>query len=300
MLQTLDYPHILRALAEGSPLAMLDRLEMDRDAGVARGIKAVSMAEPFFQGHFPGSPIMPGVLQIGAMVQAASLLASGGTETNLHLVSLERAKFRKPVLPGALLRVEVKSTGTEESGALAFEGETVIDEGTACSVRFALAPQAAGVAPTCEMPAGEPFARLDVAGVSAVIPHRFPFLLLDGTNRYDDVAVGYKNVSGNDALLAGSRDGMFFEYLQVEAAAQAACVEALSLPESRDKLGYFMSIDKADFYRRVKPGERLDLLVDFELRGRFGSGEATGRVGDDTAFTAAMKFVLVPRQPEQA
>ena len=60
-------------LSEGPALTMLDRLELDISAGTASGVKAVSMGEPFYQGHFPGAPIMPGVLQVAAMVQAASI-----------------------------------------------------------------------------------------------------------------------------------------------------------------------------------------------------------------------------------
>jgi len=297
MAQTLSYEQIVCALLEGPPLVMLDALEIDPTAGTANGTKAVSIGEPFFQGHFPGTPIMPGVLQVAAMVQAASLLASEGGPVKVRLVSLERTKFRKPVSPGDVVQIEVKATGAEDSGALGFEGKTLLDGATACSARFSLADHAVCEPPACVMPEGDVREHVDTLGVMKIIPHRFPFLLLDGTNRYDGVAVGYKNISGGDALLVGAKHGSFFEYLQVEAAAQAACVEALSLPEAQGKLGFFMSIDKAEFFRQVGPGDRLEILVDFILRGRFGSGEATGQVAGKTVCHATMKFVLVPRPP---
>jgi len=297
MVQTLSYEQIVCALLEGPPLVMLDRLEIDPTTGTATGTKAVSIGEPFFEGHFPGTPIMPGVLQVAAMVQAASLLASEGGPVKLRLVSLARTKFRKPVSPGDMLQIEVKATGVEESGALGFEGKTLLDGAAACSATFALADHAVCEPPACVLPEGEMVEHLDTLGVMKVIPHRFPFLLLDGTKRYGALAVGYKNISGGDALLVGAKDTSFFEYLQVEAAAQAACVEALSLPESQGKLGFFMSIDKAEFFRQIGPGDRLEMLVDFKLRGRFGAGEATGQVAGETVFHATMKFVLVPREP---
>jgi 3-hydroxymyristoyl/3-hydroxydecanoyl-(acyl carrier protein) dehydratase len=123
--------------------------------------------------------------------------------------------------------------------------------------------------------------------------------LVDAADTYDGWMMGYKNVSGGDALLAGAKCASFFEYLMVEAAAQTACAEALSLPESQGKLGYFMSIDKAEFFRQAKPGDRLEMQVAMNMRGRFGTAEATGRVAGETVFQAAMKFALVDREQEQ-
>jgi 3-hydroxyacyl-[acyl-carrier-protein] dehydratase len=299
MPQTLSYEQIAAALLEGSPLVMLDRLELDAEAGIATGTKAVSMAEPFFQGHFPGAPIMPGVLQVGAMVQAASLLASEGEEVSVRLVAMERVKFRKPVMPGDVMTVEVTAVPAAEDGSLRFEGKTLCGGDTTCSARFGLAPAPVGTASDVAVPDEEAQETLDTMAIMKVIPHRFPFLLVDAADAYDGWMMGHKNVSGGDALLAGAKCSSLFEYLMVEAAAQTACVEALSLPESQGKLGYFMSIDKAEFFRQAKPGDRLEMQVAMNMRGRFGVAEATGRVAGETVFQAAMKFALVDREQEQ-
>lgn len=296
MTQTLTYEQIAAALLEGPSLVMLDRLELDTESGTATGSKAVSMAESFFQGHFPGAPIMPGVLQVGAMVQAASLLATQGQTVSLRLVVLERVKFRKPVMPGDMMGVEVKATGTDANGALTFEGKTTTGEDTTCSARFALAAAPVGTPVESTLPTGEPLRHLDTVAIMKIIPHRYPFLLVDAAEVYEGMILGHKNVSGGEALLAGAKCMSFFEYLQVEAAAQTACAEALSLPESQGKLGYFMSIDKAEFFRQARPGDRLEMQVEVNLRGRFGTGQATGRIAGETVFEATMKFALVDRE----
>lgn len=297
MPHTFSYDSIAAALPEGPPLVMLDRLELDVVSGTATGLKAVSMAEPFFQGHFPGTPIMPGVLQVAAMVQAASLLASEGGSPSLRLVRLERVKFRKPVLPGDVLRIEVQSVGVEGC-ARTFTGKALVGGDATCTAQFALGTEQDAVPGDLAPPGGEPLRHLDVGAIMAIIPHRYPFLLVDAADTYEGAIVGYKNVSGADYLLAGAKEANFFEYLQVEAAAQTACAAALSLPEAQGKLGFFMSIDNAEFHRRVVPGDRLSMQAVFNLRGRFGSGQAIGRVDGETAFEANMKFVLVDREQE--
>jgi 3-hydroxyacyl-[acyl-carrier-protein] dehydratase len=297
MAQTLAYESIAAALLEGPPLVMLDRIELDKEAGTAIGTKAVTMAESFFQGHFPGAPIMPGVLQVAAMVQAASLLASEGQAVNMRLVLLERVKFRKPVLPGDMLSVEVNATGNV-GDALTFEGKTLVGGDTTCSARFALAAAPVSSPSLTAIALAEPVRHLDTVAIMKIIPHRYPFLLVDAADVYEGAIVGHKNVSGGESLLAGAKKPSFFEYLQVEAAAQTACADALSLPETQGKLGYFMSIDKAEFFRQVVPGERMDMQAEFTLRGRFGTGQAVVRVGDEVVFEATMKFALVDREQE--
>jgi 3-hydroxymyristoyl/3-hydroxydecanoyl-(acyl carrier protein) dehydratase len=77
-------------------------------------VKAVTMNEPFFQGHFPGTPVMPGVLQVEAMAQAGAILLlleeqknPDGVKRIPFFMSLDKVKFRRPVAPGDLLRIEV-------------------------------------------------------------------------------------------------------------------------------------------------------------------------------------------------
>jgi 3-hydroxyacyl-[acyl-carrier-protein] dehydratase len=108
----LDVARIMHAIPHRFPMLMIDRME-DIVLGLsAVGIKNVSVNEPFFQGHFPNHPIMPGVMIIEAMAQTSAVLVVetlGPTAAGklVYFMSIESAKFRKPVVPGDQLRIHV-------------------------------------------------------------------------------------------------------------------------------------------------------------------------------------------------
>ncbi len=91
------------------PFLFVDRIIEFEPKKKAVGIKNVTINEPFFQGHFPDYPVMPGVLIVEAMAQVAGILAfkSGAKGNSVYFMSIEKAKFRKPVIPGDQLRIEV-------------------------------------------------------------------------------------------------------------------------------------------------------------------------------------------------
>lgn len=110
---TLDINKVLEYLPHRYPFLMVDRvLEYEVDAHLV-AIKNVTYNEPFFQGHFPYRPVMPGVLMLEAMVQAAAILASLGIDTKAsdkliyYFVGVDNARFKRPVEPGDQLRLEV-------------------------------------------------------------------------------------------------------------------------------------------------------------------------------------------------
>jgi 3-hydroxyacyl-[acyl-carrier-protein] dehydratase len=109
----LDIKRVMAALPHRYPMLLVDRVEsLDPDRGIV-AIKAVTINEEFFQGHFPGQPIMPGVLQVEALAQAAGVLAVeslglAGSGKLVYFMSIDGVKFRKPVEPGVLLRLEVE------------------------------------------------------------------------------------------------------------------------------------------------------------------------------------------------
>jgi beta-hydroxyacyl-ACP dehydratase FabZ len=111
---------VMNFLPHRYPFLMIDRiLEFEADKRVV-GLKNVTINEPFFQGHFPGHPIMPGVLLLEAMAQTGGVMALMSLPPEevkkkvLYFMSIDKAKFRKPVLPGDQVRFElelIKSRG---------------------------------------------------------------------------------------------------------------------------------------------------------------------------------------------
>lgn len=107
----LDISRIMEVLPHRYPILLVDRiLELEPRRRVV-GIKNVTINEPFFQGHFPGHPIMPGVLIVEAMAQTGGMLLMEellGDDKVVYFMALDRVKFRKPVRPGDQLRSEVE------------------------------------------------------------------------------------------------------------------------------------------------------------------------------------------------
>ncbi|MDE2239830.1 MAG: 3-hydroxyacyl-ACP dehydratase FabZ [Rhodospirillales bacterium] len=108
----IDIKQILSMIPHRYPFLLVDRLTDIRKDHSATGIKNVSVNEPFFQGHFPGHPVMPGVLIVESMAQTAAglVIATLGPEAGIPIVyfmSIDGAKFRKPVTPGDQLRITV-------------------------------------------------------------------------------------------------------------------------------------------------------------------------------------------------
>ncbi|MBN9024845.1 MULTISPECIES: 3-hydroxyacyl-ACP dehydratase FabZ [Kaistia] len=110
-----DIQKILELLPHRYPFLMVDRIvDIDRDES-ARGLKNVSFNEPHFQGHFPGHPVMPGVLILEGMAQTAGAIcianaAKEGPPRVVYLMTIDGAKFRKPVVPGDVLEYHVRKT----------------------------------------------------------------------------------------------------------------------------------------------------------------------------------------------
>ncbi len=113
MAGSLDIRAVLAALPHRYPMLLVDRVEEIVPDQSIRAIKAVTINEPFFQGHFPGRPIMPGVLIIEALAQAAGVLAIeslglAGSGKLVYFMAIDGAKFRTPVEPGCLLTLEAE------------------------------------------------------------------------------------------------------------------------------------------------------------------------------------------------
>jgi 3-hydroxyacyl-[acyl-carrier-protein] dehydratase len=112
-----DVSGIMERIPHRYPFLLIDKVVDIQPGERAVGIKNVTVNEPFFQGHFPGHPIMPGVLIVEAMAQTAAIvvieaLDSTASDKLVYFMSIDNARFRKPVLPGHTLNLEV----TKEHG----------------------------------------------------------------------------------------------------------------------------------------------------------------------------------------
>jgi len=136
----LDIKRVMAALPHRYPMLLVDRVEsLDPDRGIV-AIKAVTINEPFFQGHFPARPIMPGVLIVEALAQAAGVLAVeafglAGSGKLVYFMAIEGAKFRQPVEPGVLLKLEVQFV-QKRSNVSKFAGRATIDGKLAAEASF--------------------------------------------------------------------------------------------------------------------------------------------------------------------
>ena len=135
-----DILKVLKALPHRYPLLLVDRVESIELGERIHAVKAVSFNENFFQGHFPGRPVMPGVLQIEAMAQAAAILGIetlelAGSGKLVYFMGIENAKFRAMVEPGCLLDLHVEFV-QKRSRVYKFHGESSVDGKVTCQADF--------------------------------------------------------------------------------------------------------------------------------------------------------------------
>ena len=136
----LDIRRVMAALPHRYPMLLVDRIEaLDPEKSIT-AIKAVTINEPFFQGHFPGRPIMPGVLIIEALAQAAGVLAVealglAGSGKLVYFMAIDSAKFRTPVEPGVLLRLDVEFV-QKRATVCKFAGRASVDGKLAAEANF--------------------------------------------------------------------------------------------------------------------------------------------------------------------
>ena len=141
----LYYQDITKVLPHRYPFLMIDRVIEVKLGKKIVALKNVTVNEPFFQGHFPGNPIMPGVLIVEAMAQAGGVLArlslsegKEGSNEPVFFMSIDKVKFRKPVVPGDQLRLEVEAIRTG-SRIWKLQGKAFVDSELVAEGIFAAA-----------------------------------------------------------------------------------------------------------------------------------------------------------------
>lgn len=137
---SLDIRQVMAALPHRYPMLLVDRVErLEKDVSIT-AIKAVTINEGFFQGHFPGRPIMPGVLIVEALAQAAGVLAVeslglAGSGKLVYFMAIDGAKFRAPVEPGCLLQLDVEFV-QKRSSVCKFSGRASVNGKLAAEANF--------------------------------------------------------------------------------------------------------------------------------------------------------------------
>jgi 3-hydroxyacyl-[acyl-carrier-protein] dehydratase len=149
----MDIQEILRTLPHRYPIILVDRVESIEPGKRIVALKNVSINEPVFMGHFPGYPVMPGVLILEALAQAAAILSTvtlGGSEKTKGLIyyfaGIDRARFKRPVEPGDQLQLEV-DFARELRGIAFFKAKASVQGQVACEADLMCAYRAPPKAP---------------------------------------------------------------------------------------------------------------------------------------------------------
>ena len=150
-LEAMDILQILKLLPHRYPFLLVDRIVDIRGDESCIGIKNVTMNEPHFQGHFPDQPVMPGVLLIEGMAQTAGAIcirARGGDATPplVYFMTIDKAKFRKPVLPGDRVEFHMRKLNQKRS-MWWFEGRAKVDGVLVCEAEIGASLAAGKAAP---------------------------------------------------------------------------------------------------------------------------------------------------------
>lgn len=137
----IDITEVLARIPHRYPFLLVDRAEEYLPHTSIVGIKCVTVNEPFFQGHFPGYPVMPGVLIVEAMAQTGAVLMSKSLDVDtegktIFFVSLDNCKFRTPVRPGDVIRMHVKVLRAR-GDLFKFHGRAMVGEKVAAEAEFA-------------------------------------------------------------------------------------------------------------------------------------------------------------------
>ncbi len=141
-LQNADIQLIQRILPHRYPFLLVDKVVDIDSYRSARGIKKVTMNEPHFQGHFPGTPIMPGVTIVEAMAQTAGVMLGVGmdmvdTDLLIYFMNIDKCKFRRKVVPGDVLEMNVETLRGKPGGKIfKFLGRATVDGEVAAEAEF--------------------------------------------------------------------------------------------------------------------------------------------------------------------
>lgn len=279
-----------------APWRLIDCAEKIDDTHF-KGLKAFAVNEEFFVGHFPVHPIVPGVLHVEAIRQLCLLFAPGKV-SDWRIGSLEKVKFRRQVLPGDRMFIEAEKLESAE-GTLKYKAVCSTASGNCSEAVITFVPAGAS-AEVAGFPETLPeFDRtdsivMDTDQLMTLMPHRFPFLLVDYIAKTEENQVtAIKNISGNEPFFSCGFD-FLPEVLLCEIGAQSSCASLLSRPENAGKLGFFMAINNAVFHRPIRPGEQLRIVSELPSgSSKFGRGSGKIYCGNEVVFEITLMFAIV-------
>jgi 3-hydroxyacyl-[acyl-carrier-protein] dehydratase len=302
--KVLDITQIKEILPYRYPMLLVDRYQRI-DGKKAVGLKNLTFNELFFQGHFPAHPIFPGVLQVEAIEQVAELAVretlAPSHKADVYIKSLKKVKFRKPSNPGDRVLIEIEIQKIEDDLAYV-KGIAKNASGVSCTIDTMVLSVRDKVRRDY-MP--ELFTRLDkkeetlmdINQVKELTPHRYPFLLVDYIQSTEaEHVVAVKNLTGNEPIFMGYRPDypVLPGAVQSEIVAQAGGVYVLSRPEHKGKTPIFMSIQEAEFYHPILPGDQLVCEVDIPAgSSRFGRGQGLITVEGKVMSKTNMTFAII-------
>ncbi|MCF7791866.1 MAG: 3-hydroxyacyl-ACP dehydratase FabZ [Victivallales bacterium] len=284
------------------PMLLVDRVWKEDDGSVC-GLKNVTVTEDFFNGHFPNQPIMPGVLQVEAAQQVASIAVRDtlDPENNLdiYIKSMRKVKFRNPVLPGDRLFISVKIRKIESNEAeIEFLNKSHSGVCTQGFIVLSTRPRKYHIK---KPELFQDYNRtdnieMDLNTLKKYMPHRYPFLFIDYIHSIKDNQItAVKNVTYNDPIMHtySPEYSVLPATIQSEIIAQAGCAPTLARPDNGGKIALFGSIQKAEFYHPIHPGDKLIIKLDLPQKlSRFGKGSGTIYVEDKKVAYGEILFVV--------
>ena len=270
-------------------MVLLDKVYLESETK-AIGQKCVTMNDLVFLGHFPGHPILPGVLVLEAVAQLAEVLLGdklnpGGTGDF----------YVKEYL---VFEVNVTSIGSDSAE---FEAVVTNSAGVACNAQgtVSVRPKVKDETPILTFNEFDKGANciMSIPEIQSLIPHRFPFLLVDYVCKLEGSHVtAVKNLTQGEAIFRTYNDGysVLMGAVQSEIAAQAGAIYMLSSEEKKGKIAYFMGIEKTEMFAPVLPGQQLRIEIDMpDTKSKFGRGNGAVYVGDKVVAATSMLFAIV-------